>query len=342
MKKFLLFLLLIGILVEGGLLVWMDKLAPSGGIGWEETGDASKYYGPNAPDPPYHLSIDDRDFLVQHVSESGILADAQTDFERIAALRRWVHSLCPKIEKNAISNDPSEIVDAFERGEGTACGTLSLLYCSTLIAHGYRARLVQTIRDPHDVPLWSKGSPDTHVTVEVFLPESQEWIVSDPTFNCCYRFPDSDARLNARELQVIATDSKWHITDQGWINVIRTGRVIAETDGPTTPPTAEEYYIDPVLLYGNVFLLYYDIYDRTPRDLTQKIVRLFTTHVLGTEKMVWLLPPGMGRTYISAFYSAANWIPVGIAVVLLMLLIPVPRPSEEEEGNEDEEDEEVT
>ena len=335
-KKFVGFLLLIAILAEGCLLVWMKFYSPTGMLGWVETADAAPYYGPTAPDPPYHLSIDDRDMLTARVAESLALSVVGDDFSRITALREWTRTACPKIALNDLSNDPSDILEAFDRGEGGACGSLATLYCAVLISHGYRARLIQLVRDTKDVPIWGRGPLDTHVTVEVFNSDDGEWMIGDPTFNAWFHFPDCDIKRNARDLQLIAIDPVANFSDNGSGPFVRTRKVIAETRPDPIEPTVENYYIDPVLLYQNVFFLYYDVFDTRERSTTQKIVRFASAHVLGTEKVVWLLPPGQDRSYIFMLHTAANWIPIGIPFLLLLLLIPGSRPPEEEEEDEEE------
>lgn len=336
-RKLIGLLFLLAVISEVGLLVWVKTSAPAGMLGWVETRDPSQYYGPNAPDPPYELTIEDRDLLVNRVAEANALSGVMDDFGRIAALRNWTRSSCTAIKTGHGTYDPSEVVEQFESGQPVACGEPASLYCATLIAHGHRARLVQLIRDPLDVPHWREDPPDTHLTVEVYSPAHQDWMVSDPTFNCWFHLPDSDSPLSARDLQLIATDPEWFSSEVGWVSIVRTGRVIADTDGHPIEPTAENYYIDPVLLFANVFFLYHDAYGSPPEDPVQRYIRLAAAHVLGTEKVVWCLPPGQGRSYIAFMHASANWLPVGILVLLILLLVPGGKMPVDEDDNREEE-----
>ena len=135
-KDILLLFLIISIILQIGLLYWVIEHAPVGALGWEEVSESDEYYGSTAPDPPYDLSPEDIELLKKRVDESGALKTSEDDFERIAALRNWTRSVCPVIERNEkLTNDPSDILDALERGEGMACGGLASLYCAALLAH---------------------------------------------------------------------------------------------------------------------------------------------------------------------------------------------------------------
>ena len=337
-KKIAGFLFVLAVLTELGLLWWMRAAAPTGLLGWVETHNAAEYYGPNAPDPPYDLGMDDRRLLADRVAQAHALSGVTDDFGRIVALREWTRDACPEISLYPHTNDPSDILEAFDRGDGGACGALGALYCATLLAHGHRARLVQLIRDPLDVPHWKKGPLDTHITVEVFSLEHGKWFASDPTFNCWFRHPDDQTPLSARELQLIAADPQASFSITGWVPLARAGVVVTEYDGENTEPRVETYYIDPVLLFGNIFLLYYDVYGSPPDDPIQKYTRLISAHVLGTEKVVWLLPPGQAPSHIVLFHTAANWIPLIALLLLILLLVPGGRPRLEEYEDEEEEE----
>ena len=328
------------ILAEAALLWWAKSSAPAGMLGWVETHNDAAYYGPNAPDSPYHIGMEDSRLLADRVAEANVLSGVSDDFGRIVALRRWTREVCPGIALTQLTNDPSEILAAFDGGKGGACGALGALYCATLMAHGYRARLVQLIRDSWDVPRWRQGPPDTHVTVEVFSPDHRKWIVSDPTFGCWFRRPESNVPLSARELQLLASDPPINTWETGWISLARAGLIVPEYDGQNTEPRVETYYIDQTLLYRNVFLLCYDVYRPPVDDPVQKYTRLAAAHFLGTEKVVWLLPPGQRKSLIASMHTAINWLPF-VAVLLLILLMvpgrPVPVVEEELESEDEEE-----
>jgi len=343
MKKFIGFLFVIAVLAECCLLWWIKTGAPGGPLGWVETADASVYYGPGAPDPPYRLSPEDRELLVNAVADAHALSSASGEFDRITALRNWARSTCPEFgTKSPPTNDPSDILQSFESGVGGSCGSIASVYAAALIAHGYRARIVQLIRDDNDIPRWTSGPPDTHLEVEVFSPDHQKWIVSDPTFNCWFHRPDSDAPLSARELQLIATEPGTDFSKTGWIPLTLSGTVVAEYDGYDTHPKVSEYYIDPVLLFRNIFILYYDIYGSRPEDPVQKYSQLVLARLTGSEKIVRLLAPGQKPSIVLRFNQAANWLPVVGLVLLVMLLVPsgsAPQP-EGDETDEVEDDEE--
>ncbi len=339
-KKALGFLLILVIIAEAYLLWWIRTEAPAGLIGWVETADASPYYGENAPDPPYTLSLEDRQALIDLAAESHALSGVQDDFATIVALRNLVRESCPLLEKGPDTNDPSELIGHFAQGRGGYCGAIAAVYCATLMAHGYRARLVELVRDSNDIPIWNEGPLDTHVEVEVFSPDHRKWIVSDPTFNCWFHRPGSTEPLSARELQLIAHDPGIDFSQTGWISLADAGAVVAEYDGYSTQPTVESYFIDPVQLFRNVFLLYYDVYSDRPDDPYQKYSQLLTARFLGTEKVIRLLAPNQKRSSIVYYQTTANWLPLVALALLVLLLIPSP-PAPVEEEDEDEEDEDL-
>jgi transglutaminase-like putative cysteine protease len=338
------FLLILVIIAEGYFLWWLKTDAPVGMIAWViawvETDDYESYYGSLAPDPPYTISAEDKQLLIDMVAESHALSGVQGDFETVAALRNLTREICPAIERRTLSNDPSEILDAFRSGTGGACGALSALYCAALIAHGYRARVIELIRDGNDIDQWRNGPVDTHVTVEVYLPEIGDWFVSDPYFNCYFLTPGSNRPLPAWYLQKIAVNPEMDISETGPIPIVETGQIIPVYDGYDTLPKIETYPVDPILMYQNVFLLYYDIYGRRPKDPVQKWSELITSRLSQSEKVVRILAEGQKPGTIYYFNQAANWLPVAGIVLLLLLLVPSGRsPVVEEEEIEEEEDE---
>jgi len=342
-KKLVGFLLIIAIFIGVYLAWWLKNRAPAGIIAWEETEDASRYYGPDAPDPPYTVSPEDRQLLIDLVADSNALSGAMSDFEVIATMRDLTRLTCPTVEHRSLPNDPSDILEAFARGEGAACGALSSVYCAMLIAHGYRARAIELIRDPYDVSRWKIGPEDTHVGVEVFSTDHNKWFVSDPIFNCWFHLPGSNIPLSARELQMIAVvNPPFDISETGRMPIADAGLVVVEMDRSYTMPRVDTYEIDPILMYKNVFLLYFDIYGEVPDDPVQKWTELIIARITKSTKVVWLLPEGQSRSIIYYYQQAVNWLPVVGLVLFILLLVPSGGPSriEDEEEYEDEEFEE--
>jgi hypothetical protein len=339
LKKLIGFLLVLAIFADGGLLYWMKTKSPSGLMAWVETSDADPYYGVDAPDPPYILEPYDRDLIIDMVAESHAFSGVETDFGKITALRNWARSICPEVSGNTNFNDPSDLIEAFESGQGGACGAIGVVYAAALITHGYRARVIQLIRDDNDIFDWTSGPVDTHIEVEVFSPDHQKWIVQDPMFNCWFHKPDSNEPLSARELQLMARNPGMDIRQTGWISMEDAGLIVTEYDGYNTIPRADTYYIDPVLHFRNVFLLYYNIYGKPPSEPVQKYSYLLTARFLGTQKIVRLLVPGEKPSLIYYYNLAANWVPVAIIVFLIILLIPGSKPVIVEDEDDEDEDE---
>jgi len=345
LKKFAGFLLLLVVLAELALVWWVKEWSPSGLMGWVETRNTDMYYGADAPDPPYKISPEDRQLLIDMVAEAHALSGAMSDFETITALRNWSRNACPEFgTKSPDTNDPSDVLQHFESGGGGACGSIGVVYAAALIAHGYRTRVVQLIRDPNDILFWNSGPYDTHIEIEVYSPDHAKWIVSDPTFNCWFHRPDSDTPLSALELMEIVHNPGLDVSMTGWVSLSDAGIVFAEYDGYDTQPKADAYYIDPVLLFNNVFLLYYDIYSERTGPPIQKYMSLLTARFMGTEKIVRLIPPGDAPTVIVKLNTTANLLPiVGLILLVIMLIPSTPVATiEEEELDEDEEwDEDV-
>jgi hypothetical protein len=317
-RRLITFLLLLSIVIEVGLLVWLKKNAPNGYLGFIEVEDVTPWYSPDTPAPPYTLDEESKQEILAKVTESGALSVAITDFDRIVDLRNWTRQSCPKISRSEALITSKEILDSFEKGNGGACGALAQVYCATLMAHGYKARIVQLLRNEYDVPHWNESRFDTHVTVEVFSSDDQKWICMDPTFNCWFRKPDSLEPLSVRELQLIAMDPASYATDQGWVRISDNGMVISESDGFSTLPTLDTYYIDPIQIFRNPFLLYYDAYHPRLTNPIDKLKRIFNARYNNTEKLVWLLPPGRVPDYMVRYESTVNWLPVVILVLLLL------------------------
>jgi len=344
-RKSLSFFLLLFILIELSLIYYSDNFAPIGFLGWEEISNPSEYYLPNSPDPPYKLDKNSRDLIAQKVAEAHVLSGVDSDFDRIASLRNWTRNVCPKLHPDINSNSPSDILKGFDEGKGVLCGGLASLYCAALLTHGYRARIVQLIRDETNIARWTHGPPDTHVTVEVFSPQHSKWIVMDPTFNCWFHLPDDTTPLSARELQILACSPPADFSQTGWISLAEAGTLVPEYDRSQTSPKVETYYIDPCLLYKNVFLLYYNVWQPPVTKWQQKLSRIILARLMGKEKIVRLLAPGQKRSIFASIYLATNWLPLGILIITILIITPFPPPPteeiEEEEEKQNEEEEEL-
>jgi len=341
-KKFLWFIFLIAMIVEGYLLYWVKEDAPVGMKGWEETSQPSRYYESSTPNPPYTISLDDKSLLVESAAQLISENEPLTEFRKIAMLRSWAREQCPEISLYSHTNDPSEILDAYKIGNGGACTSLAVLHCASLIAHGYRARIVQLVRDRMDVVHWFDNPVDTHVTVEVFSTEYQKWFVSDPTFNCWFRSERIEGPQSARDIQTLVVDANLNFSPTGWVPLAREGIIEPVYDGAITLPRIETYYIDPALLFNNIFLLYYDVYGQPPSDPWQKYASIIQARLLGTEKIVWVMPSGSKGSEIGIRYQTVTWIPVGMIVILVLIMAPsgksrgnVEEEEEDEEGDEE-------
>ncbi|HEX9745551.1 MAG TPA: transglutaminase-like domain-containing protein [bacterium] len=321
-KKFLWFLFLVALAAEGYLGYWIKETAPGGLLAWVETDTPAKWYRADTQDPPTRLPVDDKQYLVQAVADAHVLSNVEGEFNRIAALRQWTRESCPEISMYPHNNDASDILDAYEAGNGGACGSLATLYCAALVSHGYRARIVQLIRDRWDVEHWNDGPLDTHVTVEVYSPEKGKWFVSDPTFNCWFHAAENMAPMSAREIQDLVTNNTVNFSQTGWVPLGRAGEIVAEYGDVHTLPTIDSYYIDPTLLYANIFLLYYDIYAKRPEDPFRKYSYLSQARILGTEKIVWIQPSGSATSQILLKQRMFNYIPIGLIVLLILIMIP--------------------
>jgi len=339
LKRTARFLLLVAILMELGLLLWVRERSPSGLLGWEETSNRDRWYSEAAPNPPYSIGPGDRETLEGFVASAGILDGITSDFEVTVALRNLVRTTCPAIEKSPETNDPVEILEGYLNGRGGACGSLASVYCAVLITQGYRARVVQLVRDEMYLNDWVDGPPDTHVTVEVFSNEHGKWYVNDPTFNCVFYPENSHVPLSAAEIQSRIASGLPDIGETGFTRYELAGVIVPDYAGTDTLQRVDTYYIDPVLVFENVFLLYYDIYADRPEGGFQKYVSLLTARFTGTEKIVRILGPGQAPGHIFYFNVLANWIPVVIVGLLILLMIPSGRPAQDYEDEEEDEGE---
>lgn len=125
-----------------------------------------------------------------------------------------------------------DLMDLIQSGRGLLCGGMSAVYFNSLVAQGYRARIVSWFRH--------QGiTPDSHITVEIF--ENGRWVLYDPTFNTA--FLKDGTRLGAKELQNI------FLTENS-------SRVKLDFFGEVNyPARLEDYYINWQPLVNNVFVV---------------------------------------------------------------------------------------
>lgn len=155
---------------------------------------------------------------------------SRSSLQKYIAIRKWARSKAKVFAADTHSDDPLEILEQLEQGEGALCGELAKLMIGACQSLDLPARYVHLMRSPDDK--W-----DTHVTVEVWV--NHKWIVMDPTFNSYFTIRGSPA--SALEINQLLLKYSKLKTSTALLKSVR--------DGATTEPTLSSYYINPIRIY---------------------------------------------------------------------------------------------
>jgi hypothetical protein len=139
---------------------------------------------------------------------------------------------------------PNEIIEELRAGKtGASCGPLALILDAVSSVNGVETRRIFITRGR----LFDRT--DVHVTVETWSDTLQKWYVSSPMFNCFFvKGNDEAACLNALEIHKISENCENDsFSARDCVNAVQ--------DLDRTYPTLQSYYIDPLLLYNNVFVM---------------------------------------------------------------------------------------
>lgn len=177
------------------------------------------------------IGIDDE--LERFREELYPLIEGETDdFEKAIIIREWVMNQASKVGSGMEAKTPYGMLAEMREGRAALCNHMAVVYLTALRSVGMEARLVTLVRSIYD-------DLDTHVTVEV--PIDGNWVVIDPTFNCYFvidGIPGSASGLH-RLLQKNERPKNFEVVYGGEVSY---------------PAELNSYYLDPLMLYNNVFV----------------------------------------------------------------------------------------
>ena len=187
-----------------------------------------------------------------------VLADVpnieqMSEFEKQVALRKWTRSILTNLSAPISSEKNNPIIlyrGLKDRKANATCDQLSLLYAYVLDSFGFRFRLVQLIRD---VSLFRHDYADSHVVVEVWSTQYNKWYVSDPTFDG-YFIDKKGVPMNALEIREAVYKVRKELRGTGITNLAYAHRIKFERNSDKEKPTLDSYYIDPFLIYDDIFI----------------------------------------------------------------------------------------
>jgi len=114
-----------------------------------------------------------------------IIADGNTEFEKLLLLKRWVRSRWNHGWNNTNPPwDAYEILKRAESGETFTCGYYSFVLCECYRSLGYPSRRLSIRVEDTEFP--SNPFNFGHTITEVWSNEFRKWIVMDADLNCYY------------------------------------------------------------------------------------------------------------------------------------------------------------
>jgi hypothetical protein len=178
------------------------------------------------PQPKIH------DYYKKRIAKESWVQLQDPEHQCLAALK-WTMNQARRIAPNSNSDDPVSLLKSVESGQGVLCDDMSILYQNVLAALGRPSRKIWLFRNVFD-------TYDTHSTVEVLL--NGKWVIMCPTFGVTFK--SSNGRL------LSAQNVKEYLSKG------RTSEIKTVLNGQTAyPARIEKYYINPFLLYNNVFVV---------------------------------------------------------------------------------------
>jgi len=136
------------------------------------------------------------------------------------------------IKGERITGDPIELFKGLASGKKLICGELAHLYGFLLNSLGFTVRHIGVSRSVFDA--W-----DSHAIVEIYDEKRKKWILTDPTFNVCFKHKGN--YLSSDELYDLI-----HSGDFASIEIVHGKKTKYEY-------SLEEYYISYFSLFDNLF-----------------------------------------------------------------------------------------
>ena len=146
---------------------------------------------------------------------SEVIAGKKSEFDKIVALRSWVHSQWGhgwsfKDQKPAVpTTNALRVLGAAKKGVEFHCGYYAYVFIQCLLSLGFQARLVGLCKDISHIPIpeLQRETNIGHCVVEVWSNDFQKWIVMDPDINAHYE--DDNSPLNALDIRKAWLAKRW-------------------------------------------------------------------------------------------------------------------------------------
>lgn len=244
--------------------------------------------------------------------------EKMTEFDKQIALRKWIRNSLTNLSVPTSTENNNLIILYQELREGISsatCGQLSLLYAYALDSFQQKFRIVSLIRDMN---IFNRSSEDSHVVIEIWSNEYNKWYISDPTFNGY--FVDKDGiPMNALEIREAIYETREELKGTGISNLAYANKIKFERNGTKEEPTLLSYYIDPFLIYDDIFIKGGQLYNN--QGFLDKIKLVFERIYRKSSVSYYLVdeyhpPLILDKIYIYLFFIN----PVLIFITLIMLL----------------------
>ncbi len=227
-----------------------------------------------------------------------------TPLDKQIALRKWTRNSLTNLSA-PVSTEEKNPVNLYQelrtgKASGT-CGRLSLLYAYALDSFGFKFRFVQLVRD---ISLFKHSYADSHVVVEVWSNKYNKWYVSDPTFDG-YFVDKEGIPMNALEIREAVYKARKELRGTGTTNLAYTHKIKFERNGDKEKPTLDSYYIDPFLIYNDIFIRGGQLYNS--HSFLDKIKSAFDRIYRKTSVAYYLVdkyhpPLILDKIYLYLFY----------------------------------------
>jgi hypothetical protein len=167
---------------------------------------------------------------------SGIVLKSDSSFQRANRIREWLVRIPHTVSMPGLATrNPREVYQLMKSGNPVLCGNLADIYVGLLQSAGLTARTVNLSL------LVRNGAfgADTHVASEVWIPELNQWVFEDPTFNLYWKVNDRPAGA------------------LGLHDALLAGQPLVPVAGDTPSPTPlESNYVDPRFYFRHIFYEY--------------------------------------------------------------------------------------
>jgi hypothetical protein len=247
--------------------------------------------------------------------------DGLDEHRKHSILRNWTRKLTKRISLDTNGYYPDEIIEELRAGKaGASCGPLAVILDSVSSVNGIETRKIFLTRG------LMFDRVDVHITIEMWSNKLRKWYVNSPMFNCYFvKNGDEADYLNALEIHKIRKEwqSNGPVTDA--LRFTETGLIKAIQDIDRTQPTIQSYYIDPFLLYNNVFVINLRR-SEYHKELPDRAIARLRNRYYPKDKILYVRPKGTAIPIPVMFTIGLDYTLTWIIPSLILLLafsIPV-------------------